>query len=1423
MLPCPLFPSSSAGRRLVSDRPAPRFPNQDPPAGLPRRSRALLRFGLSIVFVVLLALAAIPAAAQNLEVTGRVLGPDGGPVAGAALALVPREGSFDRAGRLLDGTLLPDAVATALTDRSGTFRLDAPAGVYTLRLDADGLLPLETRLEPLVESLELPDAELERDVGASIRVQDASGKALSGVWVLARTAPSQRRFDRSRFGLETWRPGRQVVQTDEDGAVALTRGAEDSLSVRVYAAGHVEGEAKDVKGRRTIRLDAAEERRIEVRDARGRPVEGAMVRVGGWSFPVGISDATGGMTVHGAPGERTKLVVETEDRRRYQGGFTVPKAPNRRPASAEVVVLPDLVTLDGRVTDAETRSGMAGAFVWISGYPETLVRSGRSGGFRVSGAAGARSLSAAAPGYFPAQERLKRSSDGTLPSPLLALAPAVAVEGRVVDAAGAPLEGVEVEASVRFGAAMRSRSARSAHLSGGGTRTDARGNFRLRELAPGAPYDISLALKGFAPGKESLVAPAVGDRADAVEWTLVRGRQGVGSVMDEREAPVAGAEVSLTPQAPGDLRTQIRRMTGEVEEPAHQATTDAEGRYRLPDLGAGRFSLKVRATGFAPVEVPGVEVPPLEIGGDPDVDLGQVVLSPGATVAGKVTDDEGRPLAGAKVEATAPGSGYLRFATDGSGQEVITGADGRFEVPDRKAGERIDLVASKEGFVTARTSGIEAPNAEDVVLVLGPASTVSGRVVDEAGDGVTRARVSLQDEGASSGPGFSRRGPSAWTDPEGFFRVEGLEPGIRRLRVQGEGFIPAERAGIEISKGVDLEGVEVVLKRGATVSGRVTAKGGDPVPEAMIRVASAGGRSMGRAGFLNSARTDADGRYQLGGVEPGRRTLEVYHSEFGRAAETLEVRADAGNRQDFTLGAQGTTVSGVVIDPDGSPLPGANLSLVPSAAARASGVAGLSDAEGRFEIEGVRDGQYRLLAAHADFAVSESEDPIEVAGSPISGVVVRARGGTVLGGQITGLDFDQLSDLSVIAMSMTLRDHKTAAVDFEGKYRVEQLAPGRWKVMASAPDGRQVQEEIDIAEGAAEETLDLEFGGGLTLEGRVTLRGQPIDGGSIFLRGASQESGAGGTTDHRGQFSIDGLEAGTYDLVVYEPSSGLRHNQSVEVPAGGPVEVALDPSRVAGRVLTASGTGIPGAAIRARRLGVDPDDELSAWMRPESRSDDVGIWSLSGLSEGTWRISAEKDGYGQSAVDVELRNGQVREGVDLVLNTTEGLWLSVRRSGGQLPRSVMVAVLDGAGTPLSISNHAVDSQGQVHVSTVPPGTWTVMLSSAGLATSSLQVEVPAGRPSVVLADEAVLRIQVPDLRADGRTAKAHLTSGDGRRFQTIGNFTSLQSSFDVRGGEAMVGRLPAGSWTVTVTASGGEIWTATAVVAPGQTQAVEVD
>lgn len=157
-------------------------------------------------------------------------------------------------------------------------------------------------------------------------------------------------------------------------------------------------------------------------------------------------------------------------------------------------------------------------------------------------------------------------------------------------------------------------------------------------------------------------------------------------------------------------------------------------------------------------------------------------------VAGKVLDARtGQPLAHALVTLTQVPSNHTVASTytaeDGTYRfEPVTA--GKYRLEGASSGHLRSAYLGHQGLSTAIVTGAGLP-VNALVLTLMPAASIEGRVVDENGEPVPHAQVSLFREGDESGSRATRPAGSRQVDSNGNFEFYPLQPGHYFLCARG--------------------------------------------------------------------------------------------------------------------------------------------------------------------------------------------------------------------------------------------------------------------------------------------------------------------------------------------------------------------------------------------------------------------------------------------------------------------------------------------------------------------------------------------------------------------------------------------------------------------------------------------------------------
>lgn len=1362
---------------------------------------------LRAVVPVLLALASTAAlAAAPLEVSGRIRDDDGLPVAGARVELARALPSIERGRLLVAGQARPEPVAVALTDDEGVWSLETEAGMWGLRVEAPGYVPLEYRLSPLLEPAVVPEARLRRAVDLAVKVRSPDGEPVAGAWVWM--SPDDPRFWRRSIGRLGWNPGTRRGRTGDDGRVVLPRAAAESVRVRALANGFAEPEATTTRqSSATLTLDPARAVDVRVVGRGGDAASGALLRAGDRGWPVAVADENGHATLWASKTGETRVLAES-------AAGEVARLTLSPPFDDEPLRLrlEPPRTLGGRVIDAATREALPGAWVWASD-PAEFATTGPDGGYQViSNSAGERQwVQATAPGY---STEFVQTAAGSEQAGTLALAPLATLAGRVVDDAGRAIAGADVSATVEPGGRGISPASRTAKIG----LTDERGAFRLRGLEPDRRYVVRAAHDGYAPAETTVAEFAALETRTGVELVLTSGGKLVGRAVDENGEPLAGVLIELEPAIEASSPRAMFAAANRDDVTAFEGVSDEEGVFEVAHLPAGRFDLEARLPGFAPAQMRGIEVPEAEV----ETDMGEVALVAGVSVEGRVVDERGAALAGAEVRVAPKGpmaSMRIRALAEAGQGAVTSDAAGLFSIDDRLPGERLDLEVKLSGYAAKSVPGIEAPTASPITIALVKASAIRGRVVDDRGEGVARAFVMVEASGSGvAGPQGvymgMRASARAATLDDGSFELTDVAPGTARLLARAEGYREVQISELTVPAGRDLEDLEIVLEKGAAIFGRVTGADGKPLLEAFLMVTHQG------ASFMAGARTDGDGRYRIDGVEPGWRIVTVHHESLEQISREIEVQP-GDNRLDISY-EPGYAVGGRVIAEDGSPVAGAEIHLS-GTHGYGGGQSAQSRDDGSFEIADAANGTYKVRGSKQGFATAELEREIVVRDAPVYGVEVVLPVGGAIVGRVVGLEPGELPSVEIWARSSG-RSFLRAQPDFSGNYRLSGVTAGDWTVHAALEaSGKQASGQVTLAPGEAEAVLDLEFGGGLLLTGRLLRGAEPLAGARVAASGVDVASEVTGRSRADGGFQLENLEPGRHRIIVTSEHGGFLHQEEIELASDRHVEIVLSAARVSGWVTDArDSTPLAQAVIALEPLQPDDDPRTRFW-NAGTRSDSRGYFLVDDVAAGSYRVKVEKEGFAPAEVAVLVESELGVEDLEIRLEPTRGLVLEVRGPNGAPVRRVDVALLDAAGNAVVSRNYTATDRGTVRLTTAPPGGWELLVSTEGAAVATLQVEVPGGPLPVALAPGAAFEIEVPALAEDSTRATVRLFGEGGQVFRSAFWGGRVQSEFQLAGGKRRLERIPAGAWTVRVTTADGRLWETRAVATGAASTPVVLD
>ncbi len=648
-------------------------------------------------------------------------------------------------------------------------------------------------------------------------------------------------------------------------------------------------------------------------------------------------------------------------------------------------------------------------------------------------------------------------------------------------------------------------------------------------------------------------------------------------------APIPGPPLAQAPQPPRSGRTLelevvdaadrsplagasvlIRVTRGQAQ--TSQGTTDDEGRFPIALAGDTTYFLQVVAAhpGFVPIEVrwSGTNIPGAYT----------LALPRGVAIGGVVRDEQGRPIAGARVFASltniGPG-GPERYATlGGEVAGVLTDAEGRWRSETLPAtagpGTRLAVEITHPDFSTIRqnmTAG-EARKFSSV-HVMKQGTSVTGTVLSPTGRPVAGATVVVQSMGDQW---KSRR---LQTDRQGQFRTgRFIDPKWAEIMVtvQADGAAWAMRQ-ITVTPEIPPQVIKLAPRR--PLSGRVVDSQGRPIAGAAVGSTNA----LFNGHFDWEAETDAGGRFiWFDAPVNGTVLLDVYEAPFvqalGRRVEpgsdevTITLHRPQHLNGTVTDAETGRPIDRFVLIPGWGPRPGTRPewlqgSARPFGAGKFDLPEGLFPDQGfprsiRIEAEGYVPGE---LLGFLDNVEDIAHDFKVKKAATLTGIIRGPDGRPLAGADValSGGDYDARIENGRLRANRTVREAPHMKTGPDGRYTFRP--PGeRVSIIAAHDAGFAIRSAAELA--ASTDITLMPWG---RIEGVMKIGTRPAPGQKaaawMLNAGFSGRVDYDARTDESGRFVWERVTPGRMEVYRYVEDANHRgwtasHPVSVEVKPG---------------------------------------------------------------------------------------------------------------------------------------------------------------------------------------------------------------------------------------------------------------------------------
>jgi protocatechuate 3,4-dioxygenase beta subunit len=482
----------------------------------------------------------------------------------------------------------------------------------------------------------------------------------------------------------------------------------------------------------------------------------------------------------------------------------------------------------------------------------------------------------------------------------------------------------------------------------------------------------------------------------------------------ELDCTLSGSVITLAASVPvRNALVTLRDSDDHTRTPA-TVKSDADGKFRFNGIVAGHYSLTVARHGYVTQEYGQrtSDGPGATLTLTPGQNMKDLLfrLIPSATIAGHIQDEDGEPIAWARVTALryVYQKGKRTFvnettiATNDLGEYRLFGLwPGRYFIsasyhPGASHSEEWDSAdvtdTLKENYVLTyypgtfdptKAQSITVKSGEEIPSVdfaMRPTAVyrVKGRVINNIPEIKARDSISvfLLPRGGVAQANSITFDANNMVKKDGSFSLAPVPPGSYAVMAQyfdGDK-VHTVSSNVDIS-GADVESIQLVISKGSAVPGRVHWEGrpslnGDDDLYVLGRSESLG--SFGSA----SARVESDGSFLWTEIPDG--TSRVTVASLGKDAYLKAVEYDGVNVLDqgfsphagsnaaieVTLSSRSAHLQGAVVDADGLPAVGIWVVLVPDTRRDRHDLfkSVHTDQHGQFKMDGITPGDYLLLS-----------------------------------------------------------------------------------------------------------------------------------------------------------------------------------------------------------------------------------------------------------------------------------------------------------------------------------------------------------------------------------------------------------------------------------------------------------------------------
>jgi protocatechuate 3,4-dioxygenase beta subunit len=453
------------------------------------------------------------------------------------------------------------------------------------------------------------------------------------------------------------------------------------------------------------------------------------------------------------------------------------------------------------------------------------------------------------------------------------------------------------------------------------------------------------------------------------------------------------------------------------------------------------------------------------------------------------------------------------------------------------------------------------------------------------------------------------------TDAEGLVTLEGISPGKYHVQVHDDEWSPTDNTVTVEPE--DFAYIELHVKPGAALTGRITGPDGEPVAGVVVK-----------ADGSSSAPSNAEGVYRLAGLAGDSYWVRVEADGMAcRDNQPLFVELTAGDILTRNISLLPTGSLKIVFEQETPQV------QVPAQAQARLSVPNKYSAgyrrlkapvqDGQAVLDNIAPGTYRL--ALTDGACGDTQTPVEVRAGQQTEVVLKLPRLFSFAGTLTDDADEPLAGARIMYRMGDGNRYHHAESDQEGLFRIRNVPAGTLRLDITHERIFKTQKTVPIGdEEPLNKTFVIDAGDGV-LHGTVAIVPDRPAAEAQLRVSLKQGKTKRIRADDDGSYRVPGLPAGEYTIrVTHDEALELAETLTLGVGEEKAHDFVLKKGLVVGGVVQEA-DGTPATGVRVFVYGPNNNTGPRQYVSRGTVVDEDGKFLLQGLFPGTYRLTVNEN------------------------------------------------------------------------------------------------------------------------------------------------------------------------------------------------------